>query len=135
LGEKRLELLAVALLDQAAIDVPVRLLAVEELLEIGEAIGPDAVVRKVKVLEVEIPVIELVVGVAGEKGAFDARDMAQAVRLNIRISRPEDGGSVRSNCWRRCRCRGSLPQTWRAVRLACRLARRQLRLLVPGFDG
>ena len=63
------------MLDQAAIDVPVRLLAIKEFLEIREAIGRDAVVGKVKVLEVKIPVIEFVVWVASEKGAFNARDM------------------------------------------------------------
>jgi hypothetical protein len=72
LGEERLEVLAVALLDQAAVDVAVGLLAVEELLEVGEAVGPDAVVGEVEVLEVEVPVVELVVGIAGEEAVSPA---------------------------------------------------------------
>ena len=85
LGKEGLELLAVTLLDQAAIDIAIRLLAIEELLEVGEAIGPDAVVREVEILEVEIPVVELVIGIAGEEGAFDAGNMAQAVRLDVGV--------------------------------------------------
>src|SRR5208337_825368 len=85
LREERLELLPVALLDQAAIDIAIRLLSVEKLLEVGEAIGPDTVVREVEVLKVEIPVVELVIGVAGQECAFDAGNMAQAVCLDVGV--------------------------------------------------
>jgi hypothetical protein len=80
LGEEGLEVLAVARVDERAADVAVGLLAVEELLEVGEAPGVDAVVGEVEVLEVEVPIVELVVGVAGEEGGVgDAVDGAQAV--------------------------------------------------------
>ena len=130
-------MLAVALRDQAATDVAIRLLAVEELLEVGKAIRPDSVVREVEVLEVEIPIVELVIGVAGEKGAFDTGNVAQAVGLNVGVhgtkSVVELGPTAGADIVEEglCRSRG-----W-AVRSVCRSAtsRRVPLPLVPGFDG
>jgi hypothetical protein len=89
LGEEGLELLAVALLDERAVDVAVGLLAVEELFEVGEAVGVDAVVGEVEVLEVEVPVVVLVVGIAGEEGALHAGDVAQALGDEVLIGAVE----------------------------------------------
>ncbi len=74
LGEEGFEVLAVALLDEAAVDVAVGLLAVEKFLEVGETVRIDAEVGEVEVFEIEIPVVELVVGIAGEEGAGDVAD-------------------------------------------------------------
>ena len=52
LRQKRFEVLAVALLDQAAVDVAVWLLAVEEQLEIRKAIGVDAKIGEIDILEI-----------------------------------------------------------------------------------
>jgi hypothetical protein len=57
LRQEGLELLAVALLDQAAIDVAVGLFAVEKLLEIGEAVGSDSEIGKIEILEIQVPVV------------------------------------------------------------------------------
>jgi hypothetical protein len=77
--------LAIALLDERAADVTIRLLAVEELLEVGEAIRRDTEVREIEVLKVQVPIVELVVRIAGEERAFDVGDVAQTVSDNVKV--------------------------------------------------
>ena len=77
LGEEGFEVLAVALFDEGAVDVAVGMLAVEEFLEVGEAVGEDAVVGEVEVFEVEVPVVELVIRIAREKRALCPGNMPE----------------------------------------------------------
>ena len=70
-------------------DETVRFLGREEDLEIREAVIGDAVIAQVDIFEIEIPVVELAVGVAGEQLVRYAGIGHDALGGNIAVERRE----------------------------------------------
>jgi len=74
---------------QGAGNESVGLLAVEKDLQIGKVESADAIVRKIDILEVEVPIVELSVGVTGEEFFLGLREIVQSLRADITVELEE----------------------------------------------
>src|SRR5208337_4385643 len=85
LGKKWLEVLEIAFRDEGARNEAIRLLTVQERLKIIQVVIAYTVIRKIDVLKIQIPVVELTIAIAREQLGAAALQWEDSLAADILI--------------------------------------------------